>query len=57
MHGKMKTVCNISFRNSEGKKSLWRLMKRWENNIKMELREIWCKGLDWIHLSLDRIQQ
>jgi len=29
---------------------------RWEDNIKMELREMRWEGVDWIHLSLDRDQ-
>jgi hypothetical protein len=27
---------------------------RWENNIKMDLREIECEVVDWIHLVQDR---
>jgi hypothetical protein len=26
----------------------------WEDNIKMYLREIYCDGMDWIHLVDDR---
>jgi hypothetical protein len=29
---------------------------RWEDNIRMDLREIWWEGLDWIHLAEDRDQ-
>jgi hypothetical protein len=28
----------------------------WDSNIKMELREIGCGGMDWICLSQDRDQ-
>jgi hypothetical protein len=36
---------------SEGKKPLGRPRHRWEDNIKMDLREIgWC-GMDWIDLT------
>jgi hypothetical protein len=39
----------------EGKKPLGRPTRRWEDNIKMVLREMeW--GLDWIHLAQDRDQ-
>jgi hypothetical protein len=27
---------------------------RWEDNIKMDLREIGWKGVDWIHLAEER---
>jgi hypothetical protein len=29
---------------------------RWEDNIKMDLREIGCGGMDWIDLAQDRDQ-
>jgi hypothetical protein len=29
---------------------------RWTDNIKMNLKEIGCKGLDWVLLALRRIQ-
>jgi hypothetical protein len=34
----------------EGKKPLKRPRHRWEDNIKMERREIGLGGMDWIHL-------
>jgi hypothetical protein len=36
----------------EGKRPLRRPRYRWEDNIKMGLREIGCVGVDWIHLAL-----
>jgi hypothetical protein len=29
---------------------------RWENNIKMDLREIGIDGANWIRLAQDRVQ-
>jgi hypothetical protein len=29
-------------------------MHRWEDNIRMDLREIAYEGVDWIHLAQDR---
>ena len=36
----------------EGKRPLGRLRHRWEDNIKMELQEVGCGGMDWIELAM-----
>ena len=28
--------------------------RRWEDNIKMDLQEVGCGGIDWIDLAQDR---
>jgi len=38
----------------EGKRPLERPRCRWENNIKMDLQEVECGGMDWIELAQDR---
>ena len=38
----------------EGKKPLGRRRHRWEDNIKMDLQEVGCEGMDWIELAQDR---
>ena len=38
----------------EGKKPLGRPSCRWEDNIKMDLQEVGCGGMDWIELAQDR---
>jgi len=38
----------------EGKRPLGRLRRRWEDNIKMDLQEVECGGIDWIELAQDR---
>jgi hypothetical protein len=40
----------------EGKKPLGRPRRRWEDNSKMDLREIGWGGMDWIDLAQDRDQ-
>jgi hypothetical protein len=40
----------------EGKRSLGRTRHRWEDNIKMYLREIECGGMDRIEVAQDRDQ-
>ena len=38
---------------SEGKTPLGRPSYRWEDNIKMDLQEVGCGGMDWIELAQD----
>jgi hypothetical protein len=38
----------------EGKRPLERPGRRWEDGIKMDLREIGWGGVEWIHLTQDR---
>jgi hypothetical protein len=38
----------------EGKKPLGRPRRRWEDNIKIDLQEVGCGGMDWIELAQDR---
>jgi hypothetical protein len=38
----------------EGKRSLGRPKLRWENNIKIDLRESVWGGMDWTHLVQNR---
>jgi hypothetical protein len=40
----------------EGKRPIGRPRRRWEYNIKMNLREIGWGGMDWIDLAQDRDQ-
>jgi hypothetical protein len=38
----------------EGKRPLERPGRRWEDNIKMDIQEVGCGGMDWIELVQDR---
>jgi len=38
----------------EEKGPLERQRRRWEDNIKMDLQEVGCGGMDWIELAQDR---
>jgi hypothetical protein len=40
----------------EGKRPLGRPRRRWEDNIKTDLREIGIDGANWIRLAQDRVQ-
>jgi len=37
-----------------GKRPLERPRRRWEDDIKMDLQEVGCRGMDWIELAQDR---
>jgi len=38
----------------EGKRQLGRPRHRWEDNIKMDLQEVGCRGMECIELAEDR---
>jgi len=38
----------------EGKRPLGRPRRRWEDGIRMDLREIGLEGVDWIPLAQDK---
>ena len=38
----------------EGKRPLGRPRCRWKDNMKMDLQEMGCGGMDWIELVQDR---
>jgi hypothetical protein len=52
--GRMRNAYKIVVRKPEGKRQLRRPRLRWEDNIKMDLREIGLEGVDLIHLDRDR---
>jgi hypothetical protein len=50
----MKNTYNTLVGKQEGKRPLGRTRHRWEDNIRMDLREVGWEGVDWIHLAQDR---
>jgi hypothetical protein len=49
-------VYRILVGRPEGKRPLGRPKHRWEDNIKMDLREIGINGANWIQVAQDRVQ-
>jgi hypothetical protein len=47
-------VYRVLVEKPEGKRPLGRPRRRWEDNIKMDLQEVGCGGMDWIQLVQDR---
>jgi len=52
--GERRGVYRVLVRKLEGKRPLGRPRRRWEDNIKMDLQEVLCAGVDWIELVRDR---
>jgi hypothetical protein len=52
--GEKRNACRILVGKPEGKRTLGRPRRRWEDNIRMDLREIGWGGMDWIDLAQDR---
>jgi hypothetical protein len=52
--GEVRGAYNILVGRAEGRRPLGRPRRRWEDNIKMGLREIWFEDVDWIHWAQDR---
>jgi hypothetical protein len=52
----MRNVYKIVVGKPEGERPLRRSRHRWKDNIRMDLREIGWKGVDWTHLVQNRCQ-
>jgi hypothetical protein len=52
--GEERKVYEVLVGNPEGKIPLGRPRRRWEDGIRMDLREIVLGGVDWIRLAQDR---
>jgi len=52
--GKRRGVYRVLLGRPEGKRPLGRPRRRWEDNIKVDLQEVGCGGMDWIDLAQDR---
>ena len=52
--GEWKVLYRVLMAKPEGKTPIGRTRRRWEDNIKMDLQEVGCGGMDWIELASDR---
>jgi hypothetical protein len=54
--GNMRTTYNTSIRKLGGTRLIGRPRRRWENNVKVDLREIALVGVDLINLTPYKVQ-
>jgi hypothetical protein len=54
--GEGRCVYRVLFGKPEGKRPLGRPRRRWDDNIKLDLREISIDGENWIRLAHDRVR-
>jgi len=52
--GERRGVYRVLVGKPGGKRPLGRPRRRWEDNIKMDLKEMRCESMDWIELAEDR---
>jgi len=52
--GKRRGIYRVLVGKTDEKKTLGSPRRRWEDNIKMDLQELGCGGMDWIELAQDR---
>jgi hypothetical protein len=52
--GEKRTAYRLFVRKTEGKRPLGRPKYRWVDNIKTDLGEAGCGGVNWIGLTRDR---
>jgi len=52
--GERRDVYRVLVGKPEGKSPLGRPRHRWEDNIKMDLQEVGCGGMNWIELAQER---
>ena len=52
--GEGRRIYRVLVGKPEGKRPLERPRHRWEDNIRMDLQEVGCGGMDWIDLTQDR---
>jgi hypothetical protein len=49
--GEVKDVYMVLVGKRGGKTSMRRTRRKWEDNFKMDLREVECGGMDWTELA------
>jgi hypothetical protein len=50
-NGDERDVYRILAGKPEGKRSLVKPRRRWEDNVRMDIQEVECGGMDWFELA------
>jgi hypothetical protein len=54
--GEGRDICRVLVGKPAGKRPLGRRRRRWEHNIKMDLKEKGIDGANWIRLTQERVR-
>ena len=54
MYGARRGAYRVLVGKPEGKRPPGKPRRRWKDNIKMDLQEVGCGGMDWIDLAQER---
>jgi hypothetical protein len=49
--GERRGVYRVLVWKPEGKRPFGKPRRRWDDDIKMDLQEVRCEGMDWINLA------
>ena len=49
--GERRGVYRVLVRRPKGKTPLGRPRRRWDDNIKMDIQEVGCGGMDWLRIG------
>jgi hypothetical protein len=52
--GEGRGVYRVLVQKPQGNRPTERPRRRWEDNIKIDLQDVGCDGMDWIELAQDR---
>jgi len=55
--GEGRVLYRVLVGKPEGKSPFGRPRRRWEDNIKSDLQEVRCEGVDWIDLARNRFRR
>jgi hypothetical protein len=55
-HRKDENIYKMFVGNNEGEGPVRRPRPKWEGSIKMDLQEIGCEDVNWVHLLQDRVR-
>jgi len=54
IHGVGRGMYRVLVGKPGGKRPMGRPRRRWEDNVKMDLEEVGCGGMEWINVVQDR---